>query len=41
MGGKAIASIPGLIYALNDPVICVRASVAKVLAPWDLRPDRR
>ena len=30
LGGKAIASIPGLIYARNDPVICVRASVAKV-----------
>jgi HEAT repeat protein len=30
MGGKAIASIPGLIYALNDPVNYVRASVAKV-----------
>ena len=30
MGGKAIASIPGLIYALNDPVICVGASVARV-----------
>jgi HEAT repeat protein len=30
LGGKAIASIPGLIYARNDPVICVRASVAKL-----------
>lgn len=30
MGGKAIASIPRLIYALNDPVNYVRASVAKV-----------